>query len=232
MLAVTINNHKSKLSACLAGSISCFLLVESCFAISFDLRGEYENWNSGLSGTATALLGGFGATHAIDSKLSVGGGLVAGKYGNSADATTDISRFDIDLTASYRLQPLISVYAGYQLIQLDYTNKDDNSRSFDDRSHGFGVGAARYFPLKPRWLLYGGAGLTGVYATSTLNNGSEDVGIGYSSSLNAGVLYSIDKISSVASGFKTRWSSIDYRGDSGKWSHNAIRLVISYSRQW
>jgi len=201
-------------------------------AISFDVRGEYESWNSGLSGTSTAMLVGVGGSHAIDAKTSIGGGFVTGKYNTDSEAETDISRFDLDITASYLIRPLISVFAGYQLIQLNYENRDDSSRSFDDTLHGFGIGAVSYFPIKPQWLLYGGVSLSGVYAISSPDSGGEDKGAGYSNSLNGGVLYALKKNMSITTGLKTRWTSIDYWGDAGKWSHNAVRLVVSFSRQW
>lgn len=201
-------------------------------AVSFDVRGEYESWNSGLSGTSTAFLVGVGGQHAIDAKWSVGGGFVTGKYNNSSESSTDILRLDLDISVSYLIRPFISVYGGYQLIQLDYENRDDGNRSFDDTLHGFGVGAVSYYPLKPQWLLYGGASLSGVYATSTPKNGADDKGVGYSNSLNAGVIYALQKNMSLSAGLKTRWTSVDYGGDSGKWTHNAVRVVASFSRQW
>lgn len=201
-------------------------------AVSYDLRGEYENWKSGLGGTSSGMLGGLGVSHAIDEKVSVSGSFVAGGFDTDSTATTDVKRVDVDVSASYRLRPLFSVFLGYQLIQLGVDVKSDETRSFDDRLHALGIGVSSFYPIVHRWMAYVGASASGVYATSTLKAGGENAGTGFSTSVNGGVLYIVSWRTSLGLGFKTRLTNVDYGGDEAHWAHNAARATVSLSRAW
>ncbi|MDH5545054.1 MAG: hypothetical protein OEZ43_05640 [Gammaproteobacteria bacterium] len=206
--------------------------TQQAAALTFDIRGEYENWHSGLGGTSTAFLGGISASHGFTPEFSLAGSVVAGNYETNSTASSDVSRFDVDITTSYRIYPLTSVFIGYQLIQLDVNIKDNISRSFDDTMHALGAGITNYIIMNRDWVLYGGFSLSGVFATSTLGNGTKDNGLGFSTGVNGGVLYLVSKELTLAGGIKTRLNSVDYRGDSGTWSHNMQRLTLSLSRAW
>ncbi len=221
--------YKLKLLTVLAIVFSS-LVSTALHAFSLDVRGEYENWSSGLGGTSTAFMKGLSGTFDLNHKFALGVGIVTGDYKTDTIAKSNIDRMDTDLTLSYQYQPGISIFAGYQFIQLDYNNSFDNTRSFEDTSHGLGVGVAAYHRLGKRWYAYGGLGLTLIYASSDLENGVKDRGIGYGSGFNGGVLYGINSKTSVATGIKTRLTTLDYKGDSGQWAHNYTRLVVSLTR--
>jgi len=205
-------------------------LSQSVFAVSVDLRGEYETWKSGLGGTSKAFLAGVGATQKLNKQFAIGGGFVMGNYGTDSIADKDVKRLDIDITLSYRYKPFVTLFLGYQNIRLNVDNETDATRSFDDVAHGLGAGVASYLPLSKNWFLQGGFGVDSLYATSEMPSVTES-GFGYSASVNGGVLYSITKKMTLGLGLKSRYSAVNYSGDEGKWSHNATRILLSLSHE-
>ena len=201
-------------------------------AASVDVRSEYERWESGLGGTSSSLMIGLGGSHKINSKISLGGSIITGKFSTDAHAVSDTSRTDLDMVLNYQLYPTIPVYVGYQQRRLSVVNKDDQSRSFDDIQHGIGLGITKYLPIKPRWLLFGGMTFNAIVAASDLKEGPTDRGKGFSSSIRVGTLYSISQIFSLGLSVKARSTNVDYGGDAGHWSHNSFAIAMSASRAW
>lgn len=201
-------------------------------AASIDIRSEYEHWESGLGGTSSSLMIGVGGSHKLNSKISLGGSVITGKFSTDAQAVSDTSRTDFDVVLNYQLYPTMPIYVGYQQRRLSVVNEDDRSRSFDDIQHGVGLGITKYVPIKRRWLLFGGMTFNAIVAASDLKGGPTDRGKGFSSSIRIGTLYSISQIFSLGLSVKARSTNVDYGGDAGHWSHNSYAIAMSASRAW
>jgi len=201
-------------------------------SLSLDLRSEYESWNNGINGRSSALLFGLGGTRTINTSWSVTGGFVMGKHDGSNERKDSLKRSDLDIAAGYRYRSNIIVLFGYRLVSIDYTNQLDSDRSFDDLTHGVGVGLSAFHFVYSKTYVYGRLGLSGLYSMLNSNTTGKDKGLGLSSGLEVGIIYQFLEHSNVGFSIKQQNTSIDYRGDSSKWNHNYVRVGLSLSRSF
>jgi len=201
-------------------------------SLSLDLRSEYESWNNGINGRTSALLFGLGGTRSINQLWSITGGFVMGEHDGSDERQDKLKRSDMDLAVGYHFRPNITLFAGYRLVSIDYTNRLDTDRSFEDLTHGIGVGVSTFLWVYPKTHVYGRFGLSGLYSVLDSNTTGKDKGLGLSSGLEVGIIYQFMENSNVGFSLKQQNTSIDYRGDSSKWNHNYVRLGLSLSRSF
>jgi len=195
---------------------------------AIDARIEHESWNSGINGKTSALLYGIGGSATINSQWSLSGGFVVGDHTFSDTESASASRQDADVIVAYQLMPRVRVYGGYRLIRINYENDIDNTRSFTDLTHGFGMGVAGYHLLMSKLFAYGRVGVSALLSSVDYSNDS-DSGTGFGSGFEAGLIYQVLARTNVGLSFKQQGTVINYDNDSGKWNHNYVRIGMSIS---
>ena len=206
------------------------LLSQPVFAqFSADVRGEYENWNSGLGGQSSGVLAGFSLGYQTSPKYYLGGGVITGSYDTDSLAKSTLNRRDLDMVAGYFIQDQTSIYLGYRQYKIDYNNNEDNSRSFTDTTHGLGIGAATFYDLAPKWTTYGRFTISALAASANYEIGGTEKGTGYSVGTELGLLLSLNRTTNLGGGIKYQSANIKYKNQADSWAHNYTRLVLSLS---
>lgn len=195
---------------------------------SLDVRTEFENWNSGIKGKASAIVFGLGGSHVLNSRWSVSGGIVTGSHSFSDNDNT-ASRQDLDLAIAYAFKPAIRIYGGYRLIRLSYTEAVDNARSFNDLTHGLGIGIAAYQAIQPKLYAYGRVGVSALFSAIDFEGLPDDSGSGFGGGVEGGLIYQWRPRTNAGFSIKQQSSAIDYSDQTESWSHNYLRIGLSLS---
>ena len=193
--------------------------------LSVEVRGEYETWASGLGGQASAFLAGGGIAYYLN-QYYIGGGFVTGDYQIENNANADLRRNDIDFVAGYRIDNRLSTFIGYRFNRMSYTSSDTLANSFDENTHGLGVGVSYTQKLKPKWGAFATMALSGLYATTNYsNNLGDDTGKGFSLGTEGGLFYRIQENMNIALRLKYQSTRLDY--SETDWPHSYFRVGLN-----
>jgi len=210
-------------SFCMAFNISS-LLAEGKYKV--EVKGEYESWASGIGGQSTALLYGAGLGY-YQSEMFYGASFVMGEYDMGSSSGKDLSRRDIDLIGGYKLDSMWSIFGGYRLSQMSYTNVMGTS-DFNENIHGLGGGVAMRKIINSRWFGFASVALS-LLKTETKYTGSvpSDPGAGYSFSVEGGSLYRFNQSNNLALNVKYQTNRISYDNSGVDWPHSYMRFGLS-----
>lgn len=195
---------------------------------SIDIRTEYESWNSGINGKNSAVLFGVGGIHRIKPKWTISGGVMTGSP-SSTHNDDSLKRSDMDIAVGFQVRPRITVFSGYRLVNTKYGNTLNTNQSYTDLTHGFGVGISIFQPVIKKIIVYGRLSISGLYSTTDIKGAGIDRGVGVSSGFEGGVTYEFYHRTMIGFALKQQSATIDYRGNSGKWKQNYLRLGFSLS---
>ena len=205
-------------------SVAAFLVLASPFVAAqqynMELKGEYESWDTGseFGGETSAVIGGAGLGY-YQGDYYAGGGFSTGSYvlNNNSDKT--IQRTDLDLVIGKKIDKQWSLFTGYRFNWLEYSLKGDASATRRENTAGVGLGASFGLPFTPRWIAFMSGVVSGLYAF----NNFDESGKGFALGTEGGLLYSVNRKTSIAVRAKYQNTKISY--DTNRdWTHSYIRL--------
>jgi len=198
---------------------------------AIDARIEYESWNTGIEGNANAAVLGLGVTQSIFSVSNISAGITRGDYQFDKNTDSPLIRTDVDIVVSYPLYPQITLFSGYRHTKISYENNQDDTRTFDDNSHGPGIGMAGFQLLNAKWIAYTRMGSSFLFSKIDYTNpNKKDIsGKGISFGIEGGIIYQFLASSTAGVALKYQNTAIDYDSEIENWEHNYLRFGLSLS---
>ena len=198
-----------------------------------NLRSEYEQWNAGLGGEVDGILLGASAGQQLAGPLFYGAGLVAGKYRIDGQQQNDLYRGDLDAVVGFHLTRHISLFGGYRLVLIDYNNTDDAMLSFNDMTHGIGMGVSSQLMFGNKLLGYARLSLSGLYSNLSFSfDQADNDGLGFSAGSEVGTAYQFTQRTSIGISVKYQHSVIRYDNDLNPWAHNYFRVGLNLNQSF
>jgi len=200
-------------------------------ASSIDIRGEYENWETDLGGSSNSPMFGLGLTADLDKNWLFSGGVSLGKF-SLANETIDLNRTDIDIGVARTILQRLNIFTGYRLSSLNVNNKLDATANFEEFTHGLGLGVGSHVQLLQNLYSYGRLSFGALYSVSQSDVQQNFSGFGYSSGVEAGLVYPFNPKTILNINAKYQKNVINYKKSDGTWSHSYFRIGLSVSRQF
>ena len=153
--------------------------------INADAIYSFEKDNN--EGNSRGLSSGITLAYGVDRyfgalKLAIG----TEDFSGSSNASQDSNTFE--LTAGYRLTPMLSTYIGYRFQNYDFSRSVATRLNASEQYNSYGIGGAINYPLTRQWLIktdlfayY----LSNYFKSDTLSNS----GSGFSGGTSVGALY-------------------------------------------
>jgi len=198
-------------------------------AVGLELHTEYERWDSGLDGDASGRLLGAGISTNIFSQWRLGAGLSFGDYSIENNDDAALARKDLDVVLIKKSSTPYSVFFGYRIVSINYENDVEPEKSFDDLSHGLGVGLAAHKRFARNWIPYARVSASVIYSTIDYDQSGSTSGNGLSYGIESGLVYLISAKSNVGFSVKSQANNIDYGGEAGQWDHDYYRIGFNGS---
>ena len=131
-----------------------FLSIESASAdTSLNIRTELEYWKTNLGGPTTSILSSIGIALYQES-YAYGLNLSTVSVPVSSNDVFSATQSGYDISVGKTITNSLSLLVGYQLIRTGFIQKQDNSRSFDEYTHGPSLSFVASNRLRHRALLY------------------------------------------------------------------------------